>query len=225
MFSILILTFNIAQFLPSLNHCLLPLILRKARFNPKVDCFFSNYLVRRKTQCFWNNFSSLFFNVDIKVEQGSALSPILSMLYLASIFHILEKHLKILKMLVSILSFVDNGLLVVQSKLLIILNSFLFCSYNIASFFLEKFSLIMELGKTEVFYFSRLHRVFGPPPLNLSTLGGPILCPRDTWKYLGFIFNRKLFLYQYINYYVDKAIPIIQCMKILRNSVHGLIPY
>jgi len=46
------------------------------------------------------------------VGQGSALSPILSVLYLAPIFHILEKHLKILKILVSILSFVDDGLLV-----------------------------------------------------------------------------------------------------------------
>jgi len=44
------LAFNIAQFFPSLNHCLLPLILRKAGFNSKVKHFFSNYLVERKTQ-------------------------------------------------------------------------------------------------------------------------------------------------------------------------------
>jgi len=41
-----------------------------------------------------------------------ALSPILSALYLAPVFHILEKQLKNLKIPVSILSFVDNGLLV-----------------------------------------------------------------------------------------------------------------
>jgi len=93
------LAFDITQFFPSLNHWLLLLILRKAGFNSKVDCFFSNYLVERKTQYFWNNFSSLFFNVDIEVEQGSALSPILSVLYLAPILHILEKCLKILKSL------------------------------------------------------------------------------------------------------------------------------
>jgi len=123
------LAFNITQFFPSLNHCLLSLILRKARFNSKVDCFFSNYLVGRKTQYFWNNFSSLFFNIDVGVKQGSALSPILSALYLASIFHISEKYLKILKIMVSILSFVNDSLLVAQSKSLTILNSFLFCSY------------------------------------------------------------------------------------------------
>jgi len=67
------------------------------------------------------------------VGQGSALSPILSALYLAPILYILEKHLKILKIPVSILSFVDNGLFVAQSKSFTILNSHLFFSYNIAS--------------------------------------------------------------------------------------------
>jgi len=106
------LAFNIAQFFPTLNHFLLPLILRKTGFDSKVNHFFSNYLVGRKTQYFWNNFSFSFFNVDVRVGQGSALSPILYTLYLAHILHILEKHLKILKILVFILSFVNDGLLV-----------------------------------------------------------------------------------------------------------------
>jgi len=106
------LAFNIAQFFPTLNHFLLPLILRKTGFDSKVNHFFSNYLVGRKTQYFWNNFSFSFFNVDVRVGQGSALSPILYTLYLTHILHILEKHLKILKILVFILSFVNDGLLV-----------------------------------------------------------------------------------------------------------------
>ena len=138
------LAFDIAQFFPSLNHCLLPPILRKARFDSKIDCSFSNYLVGRKTWYFWNNFSFFFFNIDIGVKQGSPLSPILSVLYLAPVLYILKRHLKTLKILVSILSFVDNSLLIVQSKLLTISNSFLFCSYDITSSFLEKFGLIME---------------------------------------------------------------------------------
>jgi len=105
------LTFDITQFFLSLNHQLLPLIFDKARFNPKAVFFFHNYLVERKTQYFWNNFSSPLFNVDIGVGQGLALFPILSALYLAPVFHIFEKQLKNLKNVVSILSFVDNGLL------------------------------------------------------------------------------------------------------------------
>ena len=151
---------------------MLPLILGKARFNPKVVYFFSNYLVGRKTWYFQNNFSSSFFNVDIGVGQSSALSPILSTLYLALVLHILEKHLK---SLVSILYFVDNSLIVAQSKILIILNSFFFCSYNIASSLLEKFSLIMEHRKIEVFYFSRSHGIFDPS-LSTSLLQEALFC-------------------------------------------------
>jgi len=110
------------------------------------------------------------------VEQGSALSPVLSV-YLAFIFHILEKCLKNLKFLISILSFVDNGLFIAQSKSLTILNSFLFCSYNIASSLLKKFGFIIEHEKT----FSRSHGVFDSPSLDFSSLGGLILCSKDIW--------------------------------------------
>ena len=98
-----------------------------------------------------------------------------------------------MRILVSILSFVDDGLLIAQSKSLSILNSLLFCSYNITSNLLTKFGLIMEQSKTEMFYFSRSFGAFNPPPLDLSALGGPILCPKETWQYLGFIFNRNYF--------------------------------
>ena len=83
----------------------------------------------------------------------------------------------------------------------------------------------MEHGKTEMFYFSKSHRVFDPPSLDLSSLGGPILYPRKTWRYLGFIFDRKLSFCQHINFYANKAILIVKCMKTLRNSVCGLIPH
>ena len=219
------LAFNIAQFFLSLNHCLLPHIPEKTRFDSKVECFFLNYLVGRKTQYYQNNFSLSFFNVNIGVEQGSVLSPILSALYLAPIFHILKNHLKILKIPISILFFVDNRLFIAQSKLFSISNLVLFCSYNIASILLKKFRLIIEHTKMEVFYFFRLNGIFDPPPLDLSILGGPILYPRETWKYLSFIFDRKLSFYQHINFYVNKAILMVKCMKILGNSVCSLISY
>jgi len=68
-----------------LNHCLLTLILGKVGFDSRVVKFFSNYLIGRKTQYFWNSFSSLFFNIDVGVGQGLALSPILLALYLSQI--------------------------------------------------------------------------------------------------------------------------------------------
>ena len=185
------LAFDIAQFFPFLNYCLLPLILKKAGYDSKVVQFFSNYLVGRKIWYCWNNIFSQFFNVDVGVEQGSTLSLILSTLYISPVFHILENCLKNLKIPVSVLSSVDDGLFVIQSKSMIS-NSLLFCSYNIVSFLLEKFDLILEYGKTEVFHFSRLCRVFNSSPLNLLNIGSPSLIPKDMWRYLGFIFDRKL---------------------------------
>ena len=219
------LAFDISQFFSSLNHHLLPCILGQAGFDPKAVCFFQNYLISRKTYYVWNSFSSHLFNVDIGVRQGSTLSPILSALYLAPILYILKNHLKILKILVSILSFVDDSLLITQSKSLSISNSLLFCSYNITSNLLTKFGLIIGQSKTEMFYFSRLFGAFNHSLLDLSTLGGLILYPKETWQYLEFIFNRKLFFHQYIDFYTNKVILTVKYMKILSNSVQGLIPH
>ena len=43
------LAFDIAQFFPLLNHCLLFLIIRKAGFDNHIVSFFTNYLIDRKT--------------------------------------------------------------------------------------------------------------------------------------------------------------------------------
>ena len=51
--------------------------------------------------------------VNVGVGQGSALSPILSTLYLSPLIYILEKRIKNLNLPISILSFVDNGLFIV----------------------------------------------------------------------------------------------------------------
>ena len=171
----------------------------------------------------WNNFSSHFFNVDISMGQGSALSSILSALYISPVFHILENCLKNLKIPISILSFVNDGLFIAQSKSFTVSNSHLFYSYNIVSSILDKFGLVLEHGKMEVFYFSRAQETFNSSSLDLSMISGPILKPKDTWGYLGFIFDRKLSFHQHINFYANKAVSTVKCMKILGNSIWGLI--
>ena len=157
------LAFDISQFFPSLNHRLLVLILEKASLDLRVTNFFANYLVRRSTKYLWNNFISPSFMVNIGVGQGSALSPILSALYLSPLIYILEKRFKNLNLPISILSFIDDGLFIVQNKSFSSSNSQLFCSYNVLSNLLNSFGLIVEHSKTEIFHFSRSHRPFNPP--------------------------------------------------------------
>ena len=193
------LAFNIVQFFPLLNHQLLSLILDKVGFDCKALIFFKNYLVSRKTKYLWNSFSSPLYNIDIGISQESALFPILLALYLSPIFYIFEKYLKYLKIPISILFFVDNGLFISQHKSILVLNANLYCSYNIISILLTKSGLIIKHGKTEVFHFSRVYRVFNPPHLDLISLGGSVLLPKTIWQYLGFFFNQKLFFQYHIN--------------------------
>ena len=159
------LAFDISQFFPFLNHQLLTWIIYKVGLDTQVVNFFSNYLINRKTNYLWNSFSSLIFDIKVGVGQSSALSPVLSALYLSSFLYILEKCLKCFKIPVSIISFVDDGLLISQNKLLEISNSHLFCSYNVMTNLLDKFGLVVKYLKTEVFYFFRLYNLF-----NLSHL-------------------------------------------------------
>jgi len=101
-------------------------------------------------------------------------------------------------------------------------NAHLFCSYNIMFILLKKFGLIIEHSKTEIF--SRVQGPFNPPPLDLSMLGGPILSSKNLWKYLGFIFNKKLTFHQHIDFYSNRAISSVKCMKLLENSSWGISP-
>ena len=218
------LAFDISQFFPSLNHQLLTLILKKAGLESKVSSFFTNYLVKRKTNYIWNDLHSPDFEINVRVGQEFALSPILSALYLTLFLYILEKCLKNLKISISILLFVDNGLIVAQNKSLDMSNTHLFCSYNVLSKLLDNFGLVIKYTKTEIFHFNRSHGIFNPPPLDLLPIGGPTLCPKNTWKYLGFIFDRKLMFHQHINYYLNKAISTVKCMKLLGNSSRGINP-
>jgi len=71
-------------------------------------------------------FSLSIFDANIGVERGSALSSVLSALYLSLLFHIFEKCVKNLKIPVLFLSFVNDGLLVSQEKSLKRTNSFFF---------------------------------------------------------------------------------------------------
>ena len=80
-----------------------------------------------------------------------------------------------------------------------------------------KCGLVVEHEKTDIFHFSRSHGVFNPSPLDLSSLGKPILLSKDIWRYLGFIFDHKLMFRNYIDFYANKAISTVKYMKLLEN--------
>jgi len=109
-----VIAFDIVQFFPSLNHSMLTAILQHSGFADCLVDFFSDYLVGRSTQYAWNSFLSHACDVDVGVGQGSALSPILSALYIAPLLHLFERRAQALNLDTSTLSYVDDGLLVSQ---------------------------------------------------------------------------------------------------------------
>jgi len=100
---------------------------------------------------------SPLFDTNVGVGQGSALSPILSAIYLLPIIKTFKKRIKSLKENIptDILSFVNNGLLISQEKSYSLSFSYLLCSYNIMSKILLDTGLVIEHSKTELFHFTR----------------------------------------------------------------------
>ena len=176
------LAFNVAQFFPFLNHQLLLLILNKASFDSWISFFFSGYLINRQMQYVWNSFVLPFFKANIDVEWGFVLSPILSVIYIALIFHIFEKRTKSLlpPIPISTLFFVDDGLFISQEKSYEKSNTNLFYRYNIISSLFIQFSLVIKHNKLEVFHFLRLTKIIHSSSLDLCLLEGPLLYLKDT---------------------------------------------
>ncbi|CAA7270835.1 unnamed protein product [Cyclocybe aegerita] len=70
-------------FFPSINHEMFMAVLRKQGFSPVLVEFFASYLVGRSTVYCWNTFQSDSRSADVGVGQGSALSPVISGLFIA----------------------------------------------------------------------------------------------------------------------------------------------
>jgi len=71
--------------------------LKKASLNTNVMGFFNSYHTGHSISYSWNQFSSPYFNINVGVGQGLALSPILSAIYLVPIIKTFKKRIKNLK--------------------------------------------------------------------------------------------------------------------------------
>jgi len=133
------------------------------------------------------------------------LTYLIYSLYLSYFLHFWKKNSKSFTKYFYFHSFfVNDSLFISQEKSYEKSNTILFSSYSIISSLFKQFGLTIEYKKSEVFYFSRFFKNFNPSPLDLSSLGSSILWPKDNWKYLGFIFNRKLLFWQYFCFYSNK---------------------
>jgi len=176
-------------------------------------------LTERQTSYVWNSFFSSPFSSQVRVRQGSILSLVLSAFYLALILKTFQNKIKNIKEKIptDLLSFVDDGLIVLQEKSCDTANAYLLCSYNIISKLLKNAGLTIKHEKSDIFHFSHQQN-FNSPSLNLFSIGGPVLNPKPIWQYLRFFFNRKLIFRQHCHYYATKSLSIVKAMKMLGNS-------
>ena len=117
-----VITFDVAQFFPSLNYVFLSSCLKKAGLNCCIINFFNSYHDNQSTKYFWNNFLSPPFIMNVGIGQSSALSPILSAIYMAPILKTFEKRIKNINInknknnnktsSINILSYVDDSLII-----------------------------------------------------------------------------------------------------------------
>src|SRR6185369_10967252 len=132
------------------------------------------------------------FAAEVGVGQGSALSPILAVLYLAPMINVIR--VQIHHIIVDILSYVDDGTLVAQTRDFATNNVNLWEAYLTLSEVATTMGLVIEDSKTELFYFSRSG--YGDnPPLDLGVTpftGATPLVPKPVWRYLGIYFDRCL---------------------------------
>ena len=78
--------------------------------------FFSSYLVGWSTKYTWNGSMSDSRQADVRVGQGSALSPVLSALCIAPLMELFYLEAESLNLEATLLSYMDDGTLLVQSK-------------------------------------------------------------------------------------------------------------
>jgi hypothetical protein len=107
-----IVAFDIAQFFPSLNHEVLLEVISRLGFPRVVVDFFRSYLIGRRTTYQWNAFQSGKYLSDVGVGQGSALSPVESVLYLTLIMRLF--HASQIGKKVGLMSYVDDGMIIAQ---------------------------------------------------------------------------------------------------------------
>jgi hypothetical protein len=217
-----VIAFDVARFFPSINHQFLLEVLRKQGFNCKVTAFFGLYLVDRSTSYTWNRFVADPRGADVGAGQGSALSPVLSVLVLAPMMKIFRT--RSIGLGCTLISYVDNRDIIVQSADIDTNRTMLWHVYKIVFELMTAPGLALEHDKTELFHFTRAN--------SRSPLGSGICAlygrqPPQTqtfWRYLGFWFDRKLMFQEHVHFYTTKALTTIMAMRMLGDSTRGLSP-
>ena len=158
------------------------------------------------------------------MRQGSALSSVLSALFITLIMKLFE-HTAALQG-ITLLSYVDDGTIIIQSPSLTDNCAVLQAAYIEIFQLFTAFALVLEHDKTELFHFDWSHSC-KLPVINLGYMpytSDTPLRAKGTWWYLGSYFDHMLSFQEHVRFYSTKALTTVMAMRMLGNSTCGLAP-
>lgn len=235
------LLLDVSQFFPSIHHSFMTAILRKQGFAPELCSFFDDYLVGRTTQFLYNGCLMEPAEFTVGVGQGSALSPVLSGLYVAPVLHKCAPINQASSANACVQFFVDDGLISVAApplsdrdqplRRLEINNAIVAHIFHTLAGDLQRLGLGVEPDKLELMHFTRSPAHTFPPDLPYGPdlavrVNGVItrIRPKPVMRYLGFFLDPKLTFRAHIKHYTNKASSSVNALRMLGNSVRGLSP-
>jgi len=126
----------------------------------------------------------------------------------------------------SLLSYVDDGTVMAQSKSLDENRETLKDAYAVLLRLFVAIGLVLKHSKTKYFIFDRSHSDYSPPiDLGYALYTGKNLWkPNLYWRYLGFYFDCKLLFHEHVRYHSTKALSSVKAIKMLGSSTRGLTP-
>lgn len=166
----------------------------------------------------WNKELSPEFPSSVGIGQGSAL--------LALCLSPLLKEFECRVQTATLISYVDNGTIIVQSDTWAKNLTKLQQAYKVVYKLTEAMGLVLEHNKSKGFHFSRKHGDDNPT-INFGYApytGATPLCPGTTWRYLGFFFDHSLTFREHVKCYTNKSLTLVRAMLALGNSVRRLRP-
>jgi hypothetical protein len=140
-----VVTFDLTQFFPSINHNVLLSILDKQGFMTEVVAFFRSYLVNQFTHYTWDNDLSPEFPSSVGVGQGSALSPIFLALCFAPLLKKIEHRVHV----AVLISYIKDSTIIVQSDMWDKNLAKLKSAYKIVSELTLFMGLVLKHNKSE----------------------------------------------------------------------------
>ena len=175
--------FDLAQYFPLLQHGVIITLLKCMGFAMQVCDFFADYLVGHSTRYAWEGELSPLFETSVGVGQGSALSPILSALYLTPVLW--QASLEVPE--AALMSYIDDSTIIVQSKMWDANLTKRWSAYSVVFELTQALGLVLEHNKSEVFHFSRKSGDANPPvDLGYAPFTGDSpLHPNAYWRYLA----------------------------------------